>query len=255
TAVTGLPLTVRLLRPDGVEYTRLVATDDMSGGYVVALPLGPAVPRGVWRVETLVDTTAPPLATHTVLVEDFIPERIDVELSLAGDGPVDPQAPPPLELAARHLFGAPAAGMNVTGTVAVAPVDSLPGWPGYSFGRFDVRSERQLQPLPAGLVTDTEGQLETPLPLAQFAFDARPYALTLLTTLTDGSSRPVERTVTRPLQPTTTVVGIKPGFEGSLSENSTAVFDLVLVEPDGSAAAGELQWPVVRVETRYQWYA
>src|SRR5690606_38731789 len=36
---------------------------------------------------------------------------------------------------------------------------------------------------------------------------------------------------------------------------SQAGFDLVLVDPSGEAIAGELQWQVDRVETRYQWYA
>jgi len=254
-AVQGLPLTVRLLRPDGVEYTRVVDTADRAGGYVVALPLGSDVPRGVWRIETLVDTTAPPLAGRTVLVEDFIPERIDVELSLAGDGPVDPAAPPPLELVARHLFGTPAAGMAVTGTVAVATVDTLPEWPGYSFGRYDVRLDTQSLPFTAHLITDAQGRLEAPLPLDRLALDARPYEMTVVATLADGAARPVERTLTRTVRPTAPVVGIRPGFEGALRENSEAVFDLVLVDTDGTATSGELEWQVDRVETRYQWYA
>src|SRR5690606_17671540 len=77
-AVEGLPLTVKLMRPDGVEYSRTVETSDRAGGYVIDLPVGASVPRGVWRIETLIDPTAPPLLSRTVLVEDFIPERIDV---------------------------------------------------------------------------------------------------------------------------------------------------------------------------------
>ncbi|HET8984329.1 MAG TPA: MG2 domain-containing protein, partial [Trueperaceae bacterium] len=243
-AVEGLPLTVRLVRPDGVEYTRIVDTDDMAGGYVVALPLADTVPRGVWRIETLVDTTAPPLASSTVLVEDFIPERIDVELTLAGEGLVDPGAAPLLVLEAEHLFGAPAAGMSVTGDVTVATVSSLPGWSGYSFGRFDVRTDTQVQPFAADLVTDAQGRLEMDLPLDRLVLDARPYAMTVVATLADGSSRPVERALTRALRPTTPVVGIRPNFAGALSENSEASFDLVIVDPDGTAASGELTWQV-----------
>src|SRR5690606_19101155 len=46
-AVEGLPLTLRLMRPDGVEYSRVLQAADGAGGYVVALPVGAAVPRGV----------------------------------------------------------------------------------------------------------------------------------------------------------------------------------------------------------------
>src|SRR5690606_24065864 len=106
-------------------------------------------------------TTAAPLASSTVLVEDFIPERIDVELALADEGPepelVDVAAAPPLEVAVEHLFGAPAAGMTVTGTVRVSGTSSLPGWSGYRFGRFDQSATSQLRSLPAGLLTNEEG--------------------------------------------------------------------------------------------------
>src|SRR5690606_15183502 len=65
---------------------------------------------------------------------------------------------------------------------------------------------------------------------------------------------PVERTLTRTLRPTLPVVGIRPGFDTVLAEDSEAVFDLVVVAPDGGAMASELDWQVDRVETRYQWY-
>ena len=53
-----------------------------------ALPLGPDVPRGVWRVETYADPDAPALASETVLVEDFIPDRIDFDVTFDADGSV-----------------------------------------------------------------------------------------------------------------------------------------------------------------------
>lgn len=258
-AVGGLPLTVRLLRPDGVEYSKSVNSSDSAGGYVVSLPLGANVPRGVWRVETLVDTTAAPLATTTVLVEDFVPERIDVELSLAGEGAepglVDVAAGPRLQVDAEHLFGAPAAGMTVTGSVRVSGAGTLPAWPGYRFGRFDQAAESQLRSLPAGLTTDGEGHVSVALPLERLVLDPVPYSMTVEATVLDGSSRPVERTLTRNLKPTTNVIGIRPNFEGALAENADASFDLVLVNPEGAAATGELTWQVDRVLTDYQWYS
>lgn len=254
-AVTGLPLTVRLLRPDGVEYASVVDTGDLAGGHVIALQLGNDVPRGAWRVETLIDPTAPPLVSRTLLVEDFIPERIDVEIALPGDGLLDPAAAPSLLLSASHLFGAPAAGMSVSGSVRVAAISELPNWPGYSFGRFDQRTDTQMRPLIAGLRTDGAGHLEVPLGLERLTLEARPFEMTVIATVSDGASRPVERSLTRTLRPTAAVVGIRPSFEGPLPEGSVAEFDLVIVDPDGTAGSGEVTWQVDRVETRYQWYS
>lgn len=263
-AVPGLPLTVRLIRPDGVVYRTVLSTDGQAGGYVVPLALGASVPLGVWRIEALVDTSAPPLATRTVLVEDFVPERIDVELSVVTGGEaltpgtdtlLDPNATPNLSVEVRHLFGAPAAGMSVTGQVVISPTSTLPGWTGYQFGRFDQRVDSQLRPLPADLVTDEQGMLVTPLPLERLALEARPFRMSVQTTVLDGSSRPVERSLSVPLLPSAPVVGIRPAFQGALPENSEATFDLVIANPDGTAGTGNLLWQVDRVQTRYQWYA
>ncbi len=258
-AVSGLPLTLRLLRPDGVEYSEVLSAGDAAGGYVVHLPLGPTAPLGAWRVEAYVDTTAAPLATSTVLVEEFVPERIGVELALAGGAAeadlVDAAAGPVLEVEARHLFGAPAAGMSVVGSVRLSGSSTLPDWPGYRFGRLDRSATSQLRLLPAGLLTDEEGRLEVALPLERLELDAVPYTMEVVATVLDGSSRPVERTLTRHLQPTAPVIGIRPGFEGALPENGDATFDLVLVDEEGRAAAGELTWQVDRVETNYQWFS
>ncbi len=158
-AIAGLPITVRLLRPDGVEHARVLAPEAGAGGHVVALPLAGSVPRGVWRIEVLADPGAPALASRTVLVEDFIPERIDVELTLPGDEPLSPFAPPPLQVEARYLFGAPAAGLTLTGDATVTTTDTLPGWTGYRFGRFDERVDAQRFPFGADLRTDADGRL------------------------------------------------------------------------------------------------
>jgi alpha-2-macroglobulin len=254
-ALAGLPLVLRLLRPDGVEVARVRSQDERAGGHVVALPLGADVPRGVWRIEAYADPDAPALASRTVLVEDFVPERIDFDLTLSAEGPVDAAAPPALRIEARHAFGPPAAGLALTGSVTVTAVPELDGWPGFSFGRADQRVDAQRRPLGGGARTDDEGRLVAPLPLDGLALDARPYALTVDATLVDGASRPVERSLTRPLRPTAPVVGIRPGFDGALPENAEATFDLVLVGPDGAALAGELRWQVDQIETRYQWFS
>ncbi len=254
-AIDGLPLTALLLRPDGLEYTRVVSNSGRAGGHVFTLALGSDVSRGVWRVETYADPDEPALASEKVLVEDFLPDRIDFEVALDPDGPVDLAAPPELQVEARYLFGAPAAGLALSGSVSMATTSELSGWPGFSFGRHDQRIDVQRREFEPGRLTDADGRLVAPLPLDRLELDARPYALTVRATLLDGSSRPVERDVTRAVRPTGPVIGIRPGFVDALPENADATFDLVLVDPNGNLTAGDLRWQVDRVVTRYQWYA
>ncbi len=254
-AVHGLPLTARLLRPDGLEYSRALSQRERAGGHVFALPLGADVPRGVWRLEVLVDPNAPALASQTLLVEDFLPERVDMTLSLSADGPIDADVPPVLTVNARHLFGAPAAGMSVSGNVTLRTTETLADWPGFRFGRHDQRVDPLRRPLQADSATDASGALSLALPLDGLALDNRPYDATVTVVLRDGASRPVERSLSRALRPTGPVIGIRPAFDGTLPENSEAGFDLVLLGTDGAPATGSLRWQIDKVETRYQWFS
>ncbi|MDZ7907867.1 MAG: hypothetical protein U5N10_06465 [Gemmobacter sp.] len=134
TAVEGLPLTAVLNRPDGVEYSRQLVQDAGKGGHVFALPVAGNAPRGVWRLSVLADLEAGALATQTVLVEDFLPERIDFDLSF-GEGPIRLGDAPQLTIDARYLFGAPGADLAIEGEVALRAaqgaggLSGLPLWP------------------------------------------------------------------------------------------------------------------------------
>ncbi len=254
-AIHGLPMIARLMRPDGVEYSRILSQQERAGGHVFALPLGVDVPRGVWRVEMLSDPQAPALASQTVLVEDFLPERVDFDLTLNAEGPIDLSAPPMLQISARHLFGAPAAGLALEGSATLRAVTDLEGWPGYRFGRHDQRIDPQRRMFARGQVTDADGLLAANLPLDRLVMEARPYALSVNATLIDGASRPVERLLSVPVRAQSPVIGIRPGFDDTLPEDSEAGFDLVLVGPDGAAMDGVLSWELSKITTRYQWFS
>ena len=236
-ALPGLPVIARLMRPDGVEYSRALGTDDRAGGHVFTLPLGADVPRGAWRLDMLSDPDAPALASTRLLVEDFLPERIDFDLSLSSDAPVDPLDPPRLQVSARHLFGAAAEGLKLSGNAVLRPATTRDGWAGYIFGRHDQRVNPQRFPL-GDAVTDAEGQLDTHLMFENASFDARPYTLDINATLLDGAARPVERTLTAPVAATQPMIGIRPGFDDTLPQGAEAVFDLALVGTDGQAMDG-----------------
>ncbi|MCA1775507.1 MAG: alpha-2-macroglobulin family protein [Loktanella sp.] len=223
-AVPDVPLTAVLTRPDGVEYSRTTSTTGVAGGHVFALPVADTAPRGTWRIAVLADTDAEPLATQGVLVEDFLPERIDFDLSLPdglrlGDDPT-------LSVEARYLFGAPASDLDVEGEALLRPTQTVAGWDGYRFGRYD-------DPVDAEL---------TYLDVAQ--------------TDPAGAARmSVERQITAPVLPTRDMIGIAPLFDGVVGEGTMARFDLVALSPDLEPTGMDVVWTVNRVETRYQWYS
>lgn len=252
-AVADVPLTAILTRPDGVEHSRHVSGGGINGGHVFTLPLAPSVPRGTWRVELFADVEADALASDTVLVEDFVPERIDFDLTLP-EGPISPLAPPPLEVSARYLFGAPGADLAIEGELRLSAVTQLDDWPGYRFGRHDDGAGMRTESFPADLTTGADGTAELRLPLPEIDSAGRPMSARVTLRLSEASGRPVERSITRAVLPAGPMIGIRPRFDGTLPEGETARFDLIALGPDLQPVPMDVNWTVNRVDTRYQWY-
>jgi len=254
-ALENLPLTAVILRPDGVEATRLPAQDAGAGGSVVNWQIPGNAPRGTWRMELRTEADGPALATARLLVEDFLPERIDFTPRLP-EGPARAGGTLELSLSAHWLFGAPAANLPVEGQLRLSPTRSLTGFDGYVFGREDDDSAPVTDSLPPG-TTDAQGHYQTQIELPPAGrLGPRPVAAEVVLDIREGAGRPVERSETRVVMPEAPVAGIRPLFEGdTVSEGSDARFALVAVGPDLKPAAEPLRWVLNRIDTDYQWYS
>lgn len=252
-AIPDLPLIAVLNRPDGVEYSRHVSAKDLAGGHVFNLPVGASAPRGTWTLKLYADVKAAPLASQTVLVEDFLPERIDFDLALpdrrlkAGDTAV-------LDVRARYLFGAPAADLPIEGEVRVTPVAEVPEYPGYQFGRFDDAAQSQTNFINGGS-TDATGLANVEIDFPEIVGTSRPQQAELIVRVSEGSGRPVERRLTQMLAPSGSSIGIKPLFEGIVAEGTAASFNLIALNPEGTPETMQVKWTLNRLTTRYQWYS
>ena len=252
-ALPGLPITAILTRPDGVEYSRVLSTTDQAGGHVFSLPLGNTVPRGTWRLDMRADPDAPSLASTSLLVEDFLPERIDFDLTLP-DGPISLADTPKLKIEAKYLFGAPGAGLPIEGEVTIRAKPGLEAWPGYRFGRHDERFVRRSTYFVDGAKTGVDGVADVLVDFPDIKSVDRPVQADLVVRVSEGSGRPVERRLSRDLTPDQPLIGIKPMFEDVVAEGTEAAFQLIAVGADLTAQPMEVKWTLNRVRTRYQWY-
>ncbi|MBV8663177.1 MAG: alpha-2-macroglobulin family protein, partial [Hyphomicrobiales bacterium] len=82
-AKTGLPLTLVVRRPDGVEYKRVSVPDQGLGGHTLAVPLLSGSAPGTWQIDAYADPKAPSLGHAEFLLEDYVPERLDFAIKLA----------------------------------------------------------------------------------------------------------------------------------------------------------------------------
>ncbi|WP_245824495.1 alpha-2-macroglobulin family protein [Pseudoruegeria aquimaris] len=253
-ALDGLPATAILERPDGLEYSRQRSESGKAGGHVFSFPVAPDAPRGTWLLSLHADPEAPAIARARVLVEDFLPERIDFDLSLADGLPLRRDLPARIALSARYLFGAPAPGLPVEGEVALSPSRSIAGYEGFLFGRYDQTGRTSRRSIEGAFETDAEGNavVSAGFPETETESDLLTAEFTLR--LSEASGRPVERRLTQALPPDRDVIGLRPAFDDAAPEGGEAQFRIITVAPAGEGSARALKWQLNRLETRYQWY-
>ncbi|MCX7565738.1 alpha-2-macroglobulin family protein [Sulfitobacter sp. F26169L] len=247
-AINGLPLVAVLKRPDGAEYSRMLTANAVAGGHVFAMPIGAQAPRGAWRLDIIADPAEGPLSSQTILVEDFLPDRIEFDLTLP-DAPLALGDTPPLQVDARYLFGAPAADLAVEGEARLRTTRRLDAYQNYLFGRHDERFDTRTNYIDP-VRTDAQGQAQLSLIMPQVdELPSQPLELAITTRVAEGSGRPVEQRLTRTLVPQGPLIGIKPAFEDVLSEGAEAQFDLIATQGNMP-----VRWTFNRVDTQYQWY-
>ena len=252
-AVTGVPLTFVLKRPDGVEQRRELVPDQGLGGYQLRLPLLNDAMRGTWQAEVYADPQAESLARTSFLVEDFEPERLDFSVEPSRPA-IDPAAPPSLRIDARFLYGAPAANLEVSGMTRVIQADGLTDWPGWQFGLGSEAVEDRSEPLP-GAETDAAGQARLGVKLPTLVPSTRPLQAQIDVQVLDAGGRPVERNLSLPIQDQRARIGLRPLFDGAVEQGGNARFAVMVLGADGAPIAADgLRWTLSRVQTSYQWY-
>jgi uncharacterized protein YfaS (alpha-2-macroglobulin family) len=255
-AVTGSPLTLVVERPDGVEFRRAVLADQGAGGRSLSIPLNSAVPSGTWRVRAFTDPKGLAVGETTFMVEDYVPERLEFELS-AKEKQIKADVPVELKVDGHFLYGAPASGLQLEGDMLVTSAAERPGFAGYQFGVADeeaTSNERTaIENLPE---TDAKGIATFPVSLAKQPSSTRPLQAQFFIRMAEAGGRAVERKLELPVMPRAAMIGVKPLFGSrSVAEGDKAGFDIVFVSPEGKSLSRDgLRYELLRIESRYQWY-
>ena len=254
-AAPGVPLTLVIERPDGLEYRRVVTQDQGVGGRSLGLPLVASASTGTWRVRAFTDPKRPAIGEASFLVEDYVPDRLEFELA-APTQRISKTQPAEITVDGRYLYGAPASALNLEGELVIGSAAERPKFPGYRFGLADEEVAPQRQPLEDVPDTDDAGKAKFEVRLGKLPTSTRPLEAQIIVRMSESGGRAVERKITLPITPDANMVGVKPLFTGrSLGEGDTANFDVVLVAPDGAALTHKgLRYELLKVESRYQWY-
>ena len=252
-ALPGVPLTLVVTRPDGVESRRVLVPDAGLGGHGLALPLLADAASGTWSVAAYADPKGKAIGDTTFLIEDYLPERLTLTLTPAGSA-LRPGQAAEVRVSSRFLYGAPGSGLVVTGSSTVEAA-SAPAWPalkGYETGLTDEKVEPVTTDLGDPLKTAADGTAAVSIPTADTAA-TRPLEARITLRVAEPGGRAIERGVTLPILPRSGLIGVRTAADGT--GQAGAALDVVTVDAAGqrSAVAG-LHWRLSRDERTYQWY-
>ena len=250
-AVPNQPVNVEVRRPDEQVSRKFVWQADESGLYQYQLPIAGQAPTGRWQLVFDLGDGKPQL--YEFLVEDFLPERLALELK-GSDTPFAPQDNARFEVTGRYLYGAPAAGNRLTGQLYVRPLrEAVASLPGYQFG--SINEEELSQDLELDeRVLDADGQ--TTLDIESKWTEVRsPLKLILQASLQESGGRPSPRRVGMPGWPAARLAGGRTLFEGEeVDSDGVAEFEVLLADPQGNKlAADALNVRLIRERRDYYW--
>ena len=254
TAKEGIPMTLVVERPDGVEYKRALVDDQGEGGRTYALPLLSSSASGTWRVEAYVDPKGEPVGETTFLVEDYVPETLDFTLKPAQDA-VRVGDNAQIDAAARYLYGAPGANLEISGELRVEAVkdQGLAVLDGYQAGLQDESFEPVNSEIEAKVTTDANGLAKISVPIPDVSA-SQPLEAKIILRAGEPGGRAVERSLTLPILPKGGLLGVKKDFD-TLGEGAIAGFDVIAIDSDAKRVARKaVTWSLNQITTDYQWY-
>src|SRR5580698_7673701 len=254
-AKSGLPLTLVVKRPDGVEYKRATLPDQGLGGRAYAIPLLPGSAAGKWSIEAYADPKGDSIGRVEFMLQDYVPERLDFTLHPAKPV-IAPGEAVEFSLDTRFLYGAPASGLDVTGAIRLQVVEGaeLADFPGYVAGLADDDFTTIENQFSDKVQTDDKGHADLSVELPEGA-STRPLQAKLIVDVGEPGGRTVERTLVLPVRAKGVTVGVKKDFDASLSAGDVATFEAIAVAPDGARIAGKgAAWSLYQVTNDYQWF-
>lgn len=253
--VTGVPLTILARRPDGMEYRRQVVQDQGAGGRAISLPLVSSAPVGTWRVQVFTDPKRPAIGETTFLVEDYVPERLEITLEPKAKV-IQSGANAEIDVNVRYLYGAPGADLSVSGDVTIrrAAQSAIPGFEGYAVGLSDEPVEPTKTEFESE-TTDENGKAALSIALTEPA-TSLPLEARFEVSASEAGGRAVTRTIVLPIVPKGVAIGVKPLFDpGEIGEGATAKFGVILATGQGKRLARTgLKWQLSRITRNYQWF-
>ncbi len=245
------PVTVEVRRPDEQISRKFVWEPGSNGLYQYQLQLATEAPTGRWQL--LFDLGGGKKQIYEFLVEDFLPERLALELK-GSDVPLSPEQSAEIDVNGRYLYGAPASGNRLSGQAYVRPLrEAVPALPGYQFG--SITEQELTQDLELEEVNlDANGKATLNIE-SKWSEARSPLQLTVQASLQESGGRPITRRLEQPIWPAERLPGLRGLFDGEETDSDGPVeFEVLVADRDGNKlAANGLKVRLIRERRDYYW--
>ena len=254
-AVSDRPGVLVLYQPNGLEHARERFESARDAGGLSAdfdLPRGAA--RGSWRMAAEIDGIGA-VGQVVFQVEDFVPQRVALELEVDSDTPMRANETRMIEAYARFLYGAPGAGLPIEGEARLQRDPSpFAACSDFSFGLHDEAFSEEFIELPS-VAADGAGVAQLPLSVNRRGLQSSyPLRLRAVVRVQEPGGRAVADDVRVPYRPRDLYAGLRSDFGGRARRNEAVSFSAVAVDAAGDARAARLDWRLVRRDFDYDWY-
>lgn len=244
-----------LYRPNGLVAEEVRFDDPDSGAVIHAFELPRGANRGLWQAAIHMDGESGRAGSVSFTVEDFVPQRIGVDLFADEDTPMHGGQTRAIEVTSRFLYGAPGSGLTVEGTARVeAAPNPFLAFKGFEFGRHDKTFGERLLQL-KDITTDGAGKATMMLAPGSAGTNAgRPLRLNAVINVLEPGGRAVSESVRVPYRPEPLYIGLKSAADNTADDGGDAVYDVVAVDDTGEAVAQTLNWKILAIDYHYDWY-
>lgn len=255
-ALTGRSGSLILYGTNGLEHEQVRFDDAARSGAVFhdfELPRQAA--RGRWRLAVNVDGVGE-VASRMLSVEDFVPQRVGLNLTADSETPLRGGQTRLIEAHARFLYGVPGAGLVVRGTARIQPdPNPFPGHSAYRFGLHDEAFSEEVIDLPQA-TADGQGRAAIPVAPGRVGRDSTlPLRARAIITVEEPGGRPVSDDVRIPYRPRDTYLGLRmAGDEDTARQGAAVSFQAIALDALGEAQSLEADWRLIRTDWQYDWY-
>jgi uncharacterized protein YfaS (alpha-2-macroglobulin family) len=249
------PIAVRVLRPDNKVYKTLQWEGDSLGYYQTDFKLPDDAMRGNWTFEATLGNKS--TFEYELSVEDFMPERLKLELSSSSDDLLDTKAAPVIHVQSDYLYGAPASGNRYDATVTVASAKNpFENYDGFYFGSNKYRDYNQVMDIAPGSLDET-GFAKLSLK-NQWSGSKFPLRLLSSVNVYESGGRPITRRLVQYVFPHNELIGVRPLWEADrefAAPNASNALELIAVDAKGEQlnSGQEYQVTLIREDSRRYW--